>query len=200
MDKIKLATSAVATILTVGFYYPYIKDIVRGKTQPHLYSWLIWLITQGTALAGMWYGGGGFGVVNVLIGWCIVFAVFMLSFWYGTRNVTSGDMVVLIMALFTIVIWWMLHAPVLAVLLAASIYMLGYVPTYRKSYDDPWSETYLYWVGMMVSEFLLLFSLRQYNVLTTSYVIVVCVANTAMVFLLAIRRKHIPKPAPVTSP
>lgn len=200
MTGLKLISSVAAMVLAIGFYYPYIRDILRKKTQPHIYSWLIWLITQGTALAGMWYGGGGFGALNILIGWIIVFGVFVLSFWFGTRNITLGDMVVLVMALFTIVVWWMMHAPVFAVLLAAGIYMLGYIPTYRKSYEDPWSETYLYWVGMMVSEFLLLFSLKEYNFLTTSYVAIVCVANTAMVVLLTVRRRRILQPLQVTLP
>ena len=39
-----------AVFLFVG-YIPYFRDVFYKKTKPHLYTWLIWAITQGTATA-----------------------------------------------------------------------------------------------------------------------------------------------------
>src|SRR5580658_2454415 len=102
----KLACSSIAAALvTVGFY-PYFRDILIRKTTPHLYTWLIWGITQGTATVASWDGGGKFSVISFAIGTILVIAVFCLAFKYGTRNMTKSDAILLIVALLAIVVWW----------------------------------------------------------------------------------------------
>ena len=64
----KLIFGTLSGIIVVIGYIPYLKDILRGKTKPHVYTWFIWIITQGIALSGLLYGGG-FGPLGVqLIG------------------------------------------------------------------------------------------------------------------------------------
>jgi hypothetical protein len=55
---IKSIFSALASVIIVIAYYPYIRDIFLKKTKPHIYTWLIWAITTGTATMGLWQGGG----------------------------------------------------------------------------------------------------------------------------------------------
>ena len=53
----------VAAVLAIISHIPYILDILRGKTKPHLYTWIIWAIV--TVLACIYYPmasrGGGAG-------------------------------------------------------------------------------------------------------------------------------------------
>lgn len=48
--------STIAVILTFVGYAPYIKDTLKGKTKPHVYTWFIWglvtLIAYGLQVTG----------------------------------------------------------------------------------------------------------------------------------------------------
>ena len=34
--------SAIAMVLTIAAFYPYINAILRKKTRPHVFSWFVW--------------------------------------------------------------------------------------------------------------------------------------------------------------
>lgn len=53
----KLIIAIIAAVLTIIAYIPYFRDIFANKTKPHLFTWLIWGITQGTATVALLYGG-----------------------------------------------------------------------------------------------------------------------------------------------
>ena len=189
----KLIIAIIAASLTVIAFIPYLRDIFARKTKPHLFTWLIWGITQGTAVAALLYGGGKFGSISLIVGVIIVFIVFLLSFKYGTKDITTSDKVILILALLAIVIWWQLDNPLVAVLMISAIDGAGYIPTIRKSLEDPWSETLSFWFMMSIVCFLAIISIAEYNFLTVTYLLVISVANMFVFFLCTARRKVIAK-------
>jgi hypothetical protein len=132
---------------------------------------------------------GGSGVVSMTVLLVLVICIVILSLKYGTKNITTSDTAVLILALSSIVIWWQLNNPVLAVFMATLIDGLGYIPTYRKSWKFPWEETLGFWAAMVIIYILILASLKDYNFLTVPYVLVVVVANIFLVSILFFRRK-----------
>ena len=77
-------------IAGLAAFLPYLKDIFSLKTKPHIYTRLIWVITQGTATVGIFYGGGGLGGLELVIGTAFVFIVFLFSIKYGTKNITNN--------------------------------------------------------------------------------------------------------------
>lgn len=188
---IKLVFAVLSTIITIAAYYPYIRDIFLKKTKPHAYTWLIWGITQGTATAALIYGGGNLGAMSLLVGTIMVIAIFLLSLKFGTRNITKSDTLVLIIGLLAIIVWWQLKNPLLAVVMVTVIDALGFLPTYRKSFVDPWSETISFWGAMAISNVLALLAIAEYNSLTVTYLIMLTVANTILLTLCISRRKFI---------
>ncbi len=192
---IKFVFAVVATIIVVVAYYPYIRDIFLKKTRPHAYTWLIWAITQSTATAALWYGGGNFAAMSLAISTLLVIFVFFLSFKYGTKNITKSDTVVLFATLMAIVVWWQLDSPLLAVLMVSAIDGLGgYIPTYRKSFAQPYSETPIFWLAMTLSGVLILSANAEYNLLTVTYIATLITANTILFFLILIRRRYVTQP------
>lgn len=178
-----------ATFFSIVSFAPYIWQILRRKTEPHLYTWLIWSITFSIAGAGVWFGGGGFlQSLGFLLSAVLVFAVTILSFWYGTKNITVGDGVILALALVSVFAWIGLDNPLLAVLMATGIDLIGYVPTYRKSFAEPRTENLLTWVGFTIAPFLGLLALHEYNLMTVAYSAATLAANAALIGLLVIRR------------
>lgn len=187
----KFIIAVIASIITVVAYVPYFRDIFLKKTKPHLFTWLIWGITQGTATAALLYGGGKFGSISLIIGTVLVFAIFLLSFKYGTRDITKSDKIVLALALLTIVIWWQLDSPLIAVLMVSAIDGTGYIPTVRKSFKNPWSETLSFWVWMAIVDILAIIANAEYNLLTVTYLSVLFVANVIVYLVCTTRRKKV---------
>jgi len=70
---------------------------------------------------------------------------------------------------------------------------IGYIPTYRKSYVDPWSETLAFWVLMALVGVFAILANAEYNLLTVTYLTVLTVLNIGLFALCAIRRKRVSK-------
>ena len=49
----------IAVFLTFAAYVPYYRDIIRGKTHPHVYSWSLWGLLTVLLVALQIKGGAG---------------------------------------------------------------------------------------------------------------------------------------------
>jgi len=193
--SLKLIFAIISILVFVGGgFLPYIRDIFLKKTQPHVYSWLIWVITQGTAVAGLWYGNGGWGTIIMFISVTFVFLVFLLSLKYGTHNITKGDTILLVASLLAVVVWWQLNSPLLAVAMVSIIDFVGYFPSYRKTFAEPWTETPFSWAAFSVANIFGMLALNEYNLLTLTYLITITIANIIILIICLLRRKIIPNP------
>jgi hypothetical protein len=190
----KAIFAILSIILGIGAFFPYLRDVFVRKTKPHVYTWLIWVITQGTAVAGIWYGNGGLGSLVLTIGTFFVFIIFLASLKLGTKNITRADTFLLVGALVAVLIWWQLHNPYLAVGAVTFIDGLGYIPTFRKSLTDPWDETVLSWFGLGFANVFAMAALTDYNFLTVAYMVMQLVANISLALLCVVRRRTIAKP------
>lgn len=192
--SIKLILAIFASLVgIVGAFLPYLRDIFLKKTKPHAYTWLIWTITQGTAVAGLWYGKGDWGSLALSVGTVFVFIVFLLSLKYGTRNITKSDTVILIAALLAVVVWWQLHSPWLAVLMVSVIDVLGFLPSFRKTFEEPWTETATSWTAFSLANILSILALNEYNFLTLTYLIAITSAEIILLTICLVRRRVVPR-------
>jgi len=88
---IKILFAVIATVLGILAFLPYFRDMFKLRTKPHTYTWLIWTLTQGTAVVAIWVGGGGWGALSLTVGLLLVFGVFLFSFKYRTKNITKSE-------------------------------------------------------------------------------------------------------------
>ncbi len=192
MQILKIVSAILSVITELAAFYFYIKDILFFKNaKPHAYTWFIWSVTQSTAVVALWYGGGGLGAIGLSISSILVFCVFIFSLKRGTKNITLGDTLVLTVALMAIFVWWQLDNPVLAVFMISAIDAIGYIPSYRKSWSEPWSETLLPWILFSMCDIFAIIALREYNFLTLTYLITIAICNFIIVFLCLLRRRKI---------
>lgn len=139
------------------------------------------------------YGGGGWGALNLYIGLVFIFGIFLFSLKYGTKNITAWDTVILIFALAAILVWWQLDQPLLAVIMISAIDLIGYIPSIRKSYHEPHTETLVSWAAWSVSDIFALLALSEHNALTMTYLLTITIANFALVLFCLWRRRVIAK-------
>jgi hypothetical protein len=192
---VKQACATLATVIALIARFPYMRDILHRKAQPHAYTWLVWVIVQGTATGLLWYGGGGgWSAMALTISTVLVATIFILSLRHGTRNITTSDTVVLALALTGILAWWPLKNPLLAVAVISFVDALGFLPTFRKCWKDPYSETLTYWTTGVFVVALLILSLAEYNMLTVTFLATVGTGNCILIALCLWRRRMLPIP------
>ena len=185
---VKSVLATFIAILTVYCFFPYLRDVLQKKTQPHIYTWIIFSITSSVAFASSLYGGAGLG--SIPLGIVILFnvAIVLLSLKYGTRDIDVKDKTLIFLAGLSIIIWYIFNNPFLSVLMATIVDALGYFPTLRKTWTEPTSETTSFWFMIGLSQFLTIFTNTEYNFYTCFYLIVVCVFSWS-VFLVCKFRK-----------
>jgi hypothetical protein len=143
---------------------------------------------------GIWYGGGRWGLASLIVGSILVCVVLLFSLKYGTKNITRYDTIVLILAFLAIFVWWQLKQPLISIIMVSMIDSLGYIPTLRKSYMEPWDETLLTWFLFSVSNILAILALNQYNLMTMLYISAITFMNIVLISFCLIRRKVVAKP------
>ncbi len=186
---IKTIISIVAIILTFVGYAPYIRDIFKGTTRPHIFSWLIWGLVTGIIYALQVSAGAGSGswiTLNLIF---IFVFIFVISFKKGSKDIGKIDIVFLLLALCAIPLWLVIEQPVLSIILLSTIDMLGFAPTVRKSWNDPYSETLSLYVITTFRHGLAIFALAKYNIVTWLFPGTWVIANALFALMLIIRRK-----------
>jgi len=185
---IKILFSISASAIGILAFLPYIRDIFRRKTKPHIYTWFIVTLVQGMAAVAILQGGGKWGALWLCVNAIFNLFIFLLCFRYGTKDITLFDTLVSLGTLATILLWWQLHNPYLAIVIASAIDFFAQVPTMRKTYFDPWSETISLYICFIISNFLTIAAAKEYNFLTVYYLSVMTLANVIIIFICLTRR------------
>lgn len=154
-----------AMIYTLGFPI-YIWSILRGVTQPHFVSWLIWSLADGlffyvyckTQQTGFFLAG-----LYFLAGPCAVMALARTK-KYGA-SVTNFDVHCgsIAIALF-FSMYFTATSPVLSFVAFLASTLIATIPTILKAYRVPGRESKAAWCLFLFSQFLnLLVALQEYG-------------------------------------
>ena len=75
--------------IVIGFigYVPYLYDMFSGKTKPHLFTWIIWVILEFTSFGIQIKNGAGAGSWVTLFSASIAFIVVIYGFKYRKINI-----------------------------------------------------------------------------------------------------------------
>lgn len=191
MDNTKTILSIIAILLTFIGYMPYIRDTLRKKTTPHIYTWFIWGLVTTIAYGLQVSAGAGVGSWVTLAIAIICFFIFALGMRNGKKDIAKSDTVFFILSFIALFLWLILSKPVLSVILVSSIDMLGFVPTIRKSWNKPYSETLFSYELNFFRHGLSVLALQQYSIVTWLYPVTWVVANGLFSIMLIIRRKQV---------
>lgn len=189
MITLKIFIGLIAGVVGGLCFVPYFRDIFLHKTKPHIYTWLIWSLLQGTSVFIMLYGGAGIGVLPFVIGTILCGSIFILSFKYGTKNITLFDTICLIGALFALTFYIFLHDPLVSIILVSLIDFIGFVPTFRKSYVEPKTETSSTYLISAISSILAIGALLNYSFITLLYPITLILTDMTCWSIIIFRRR-----------
>ncbi len=182
---------SIAVILTFVSYIPYYRDIFRGKTHPHVYSWSLWGLLTILLVALQIRGGAGPAVWVTASAGLLCLGVVLLSLKNGKKDITTSDTVTALLSLVAIFFWLVVDQPVTSIILVILADLLAFIPTIRKSYFQPYSETLSLYVTNSLRFVLALFAVEKYTFLSTAWIIAWIVGNVVLSVLLVVRRKRV---------
>ena len=167
---IKLFAAGAATLIAIVAYLPYLRDMFRGKNKPHLYTWIsIFLVTAVVAYIQL-IGGAGVGAIPTILGVAVDAVILFYCFQFGTKDVVFMDKVCLTISVVGVIAYAVLHHhPVVSLAIVTVAEIISFVPTFRKTRNDPYSESLPSYYLLMLKLSLILVALQKYNLLTVSY-------------------------------
>lgn len=189
--EIKLFLGLLSTVVAVGCFLPYIRDILRGTTQPHMYSWLVWSLLQTVGVIAAFQAGAGYGAWALSAGTFFCITIFILSFKYGTKNISRYDALCLVGALGAFALYFGLADALLAVIVVALIDFIGFIPTMRKAYEEPQSETPSLFGLSAASNLLSILAIQQYSIVAVLYVASLFVTNSICFAIIVLRKRFL---------
>ncbi len=124
---------------------PYIAAILRGSTRPSRTSWLIWTVVSAILLASS-VRLGARNTVWLAAAYCLIpLTIFGLSIGYGEGKVSRLDWFCLAGTALGILAWFVLGSPQATLFICIAMDALGAIPTVRKAYCRPRSESLAGW-------------------------------------------------------
>lgn len=193
MPEIKVVIGLIASILVIVGYIPYLHDVIKGKTMPHVYSWFIWSLETAIIYALQVSAGAGPGSWVTLTVVIVSILVFLLGLRHGKKMITLTDTIFFILSFVAIFLWLVVKQPILSAILVTTIDMLGFVPTIRKSWNRPHSETLFSYELGTFRHGLSIFALQNYSIITWLNPVAWTIANGLFSIVLIIRRKQVGK-------
>jgi hypothetical protein len=100
---------------------------------------------------------------------------------------------IFIIALLAIVVWLKMDNPLLAVFMVSAIDFSGFLPSFRKSFYEPWTETVISWIIFAVGNIFVVLSLSEYNLLTLTYLVAITIGDVIIAVICLVRRRVIAK-------
>jgi hypothetical protein len=180
----KEPVAIIASILAIFGNIPYIVDIFKKRVRPHPYTWFVWSIVSCIIFFGQLAKGAGIGALPTAASEIFTIIIFIFSLRYGFKEIKKIDTAFLVISLLGIIPWILTKDPTYSVVIAVSVDLAAFVPTIRKTWVNPKTETPILYSMNVLRHILMLISLRAYNIATTLHSIVMITTNTLMTTLI----------------
>lgn len=183
----------VAVVLTFAAYIPYYRDILKGKTHPHIYSWSLWCLMTILIVALQIKGGAGTSSLVTASAGLLCIGVIALSLKKANKDITVSDTVAALLSLAAIIFWLIVDQPNVSIILVVAADLLAFYPTVRKSWRQPYAETLSLFITNSIRFALALLAIQNYTLLATLWPATWVVANSMFSIMLVVRRRQLPR-------
>ena len=182
--------SLAAIGLTIYAFFPYIRSILQGKTKPHVFSWIIWGSTTFIVFLAQLADKGGAGAWPIGISGIITFYVAILAYLKKSdSSITKSDWLFFILAMTSLPFWYLSSNPLWAVVILTSVDVIGFGPTIRKAYFQPFEEQLTFFILMATRNLFALLALEHFSVTTVLFPALTGLACLVFIVVVTYRRR-----------
>jgi hypothetical protein len=181
---------SLSVVIAIASYSPYFIATLKGTNKPHVFSWLLWSLLTWIAFAIQLISGAGPGAwaSAVTAFCCIVIAAASLK--HGEKTITRSDWAAFIAGILTIPLWIATKDPTASAFLVTAIDLLGFYPTFRKSWHRPREEMAFTHSASIVKHALALGALEIVSIPTALYPAALLLANIFLAGMIVFRRSR----------
>jgi hypothetical protein len=132
--------AAVASLLAA---FVYIRSMFIGGTKPNRVTWLMWAIAPLIGTAAALSNGVGWAVLPVFMAGFSPLLIFTASFFAKKAywKPSTFDYVCGVLSAFALIMWWLTNDPNIAIVFAIASDALASIPTLRKAWTNPETES-----------------------------------------------------------
>jgi len=123
--------------------FAYIRSMFRSATNPNRMTWLMWAVAPFTATAAAVSKGVGWAVLPVFMSGFSPFLIFTASFFTKKAywKLSSFDYLCGALSVSALVFWYLTDEPNVAIVFAMVSDAFAAVPTLRKAWNHPETES-----------------------------------------------------------
>lgn len=184
MNQFYVTIGAVAGILAIVGYIPYIYNTLKGKTLPNRASWFIWTLVGGL-LAFSYLAEGDQNTIWLPLAYFVgPLLVAILSLRYGYSKWTRLDTICIIAAVLSIIPWILSDNASFTLVINVLIDMFGAVPTVYKSYFEPETEDFTAWLIFFIANILQVIAIQVWNIAAIYPIYLFFLAGSIVLFIV----------------
>jgi hypothetical protein len=177
--------------LTFIAFVPYIHSIRRGKTRPHVFSWVIWSLTTLVVFFAQLAGGGGFGAWPTGVSGIITVYIALLAYFQrADTHITRTDWAFFFSALSALPFWFLTNDPLWAVVTLTIVDVAGFGPTLRRAWIHPNDESMTFFSMIILRDLFVISALEHYSVTTVLFPAAVASTSALLILLVTYRRRN----------
>ena len=189
------AFGILAGILQLVATAPYIRDTMRGSTQPHRATWGIWGTLAFVVFASQWASGGTWSLALAAGQALACGIVFVLAIRRGVGGVSPLEVSLLGIAALGIAGWQIADDPVVATCAVVAADVIGVGMMVPKTYRQPASETLSTYAIGLVSTGFAIAAVGEIAPALLVYPLYVLIANSVVIAVILLRRRSLARSA-----
>jgi hypothetical protein len=169
--------------------YAYIRATIKGRTRPNRISWALWAAAPLISTIIIFHEGAqSWAVLPIFMAGFIPLLVLLGSYFNKQAywKLQKFDYVCGAMGLISLVLWLWADQPVIAVVMLAMTDCFAALPTIRKAWYNPETETAIVYLAAMFGGIAGLANLRELAVIEFAFPLYLVVIN--ILILVAINR------------
>lgn len=188
--SVKDGLSALAIVLTLGAFLPYVLAILSGRAKPHVFSWVVWGSTTFIVFLAQSADGAGAGAWPIGVSGIVSIGLAVLAYLKrGDYSVTRLDWSFLVLGLLSLPAWWATDDPLAAVIILTIADLLGFAPTIRKGYARPFEENLIFYAVITLRNGVAIAALEAYSLTTVLWPAITGVAGIPFIVMVLMRRR-----------
>jgi uncharacterized membrane protein len=173
--------------------FAYIRDTLRGETQPNRVSRLLWSVSTFIAAFAALQNGVGLAALPVFASGLVPFLIFLASFVNPKAywELRPFDYVCGLFSVLALVLWYLTKDPNIAIVFAIVSDGFALIPTLVKSWKFPESESVIAYVTGLFSALTSFAAMKTWSFSELAFPTYLVVSCAVLVY--AIKRKRFKK-------
>jgi hypothetical protein len=166
----------------------YTKSMLKGRAKPHRVTRLIVWLASIAGVLGVIHSSNAAGVIFAIIFCVRASYLLLMSLKYGTGGASKLDRTCLVVGVVALITYFVTGSGLLSIALGILADLIGYIPTFVKTWHQPHSEDPLFFAIESFASLLAIFAIWDLRV-DILFPVYFFICGATVIFL--VYRKHL---------